>query len=160
MAPQNMIIKWMRSLFSDVRSAIVSTIVGVLVTGTGSIYLFYKNLWHSLMSTMLSQTPLWATISLVLVALVYTYLKTEKSNQSTTAPPVLNLKGYDYVEDPGYYVHNVTKAKYCGNCIDKHDRLHRLSFDYKKGLICRPCGNSYVSPSDYKSTWKQETIDT
>lgn len=52
-----------------------------------------------------------------------------------------NLDDYDYIEDPGYYVHKRTKDKYCGNCIDKHDKLHRLSFHAQKGLICRPCGN-------------------
>jgi hypothetical protein len=68
-----------------------------------------------------------------------------------------NLTEYNYIENPGYYVHKKTKYKYCGNCIDKHNKLHRLSFDPKRGLICRPCGNSYVSPQDYQSAWKQAT---
>jgi hypothetical protein len=67
------------------------------------------------------------------------------------------LTDYDYIEDPGFYVHKRTKEKYCGNCIDKHGKLHHLSFHGEKGLICRPCGNSYVSPHDYQSAWKQAT---
>ncbi len=70
-----------------------------------------------------------------------------------------NINDYDYIEDPGFYVHKKTKDKYCGNCIDKHDKLHRLSFDSKRGLICRPCGNLYISPQDYESAWKQTTQD-
>ncbi len=62
-----------------------------------------------------------------------------------------NLKDYDYIENPGYYVHKTTKDKYCGNCIDKHDKLYRLSMHPGKGLMCRPCGNIYVplKPSSY-----------
>jgi hypothetical protein len=62
----------------------------------------------------------------------------------------IKLTDYDYIEDPGFYIHKKTKEKYCGNCIDKHGKLHRLSFHAQKGLICRPCGNSYVSPQDYR----------
>ena len=68
-----------------------------------------------------------------------------------------NLDDYEYIEDPGFYIHKKTKGKYCGNCVDKHDKLHRLSFDAQKGLICRPCGNIYISPQDYQSAWKQAT---
>jgi len=68
-----------------------------------------------------------------------------------------NLDDYEYIEDPGFYIHKKTKDKYCGNCVDKHDKLHRLSFHAQKGLICRPCGNIYVSPEDYQSAWKQAT---
>lgn len=54
-----------------------------------------------------------------------------------------DLKDYDYIEDPGYYVHKTTNDKYCGNCIDKHGKLHRLSIHPERGLMCRPCGNPY-----------------
>jgi hypothetical protein len=62
-----------------------------------------------------------------------------------------NLKDYDYIENPGYYVHKTTKDKYCGNCIDKHNKLHRLSMHPEKGLMCRPCQNIYLplKPASY-----------
>lgn len=111
---------------------------------------------------MLSQTPLWVTIVLVLLVLLvfaYCYLKTAKSNQSLKPPlSVLNLEEYDYIEDPGFYIHKVTKRKICGKCADQN-KLKNLSFHAEKGLICRRCGESYVSPYDYKSTLKQANIN-
>ena len=111
---------------------------------------------------MLSQTPLWVTIVLVLLVLLvfaYCYLKTAKSNPSLKPPlSVLNLEEYDYIEDPGFYIHKVTKRKICGKCADQN-KLKNLSFHAEKGLICRRCGESYVSPYDYKSTLKQANIN-
>jgi hypothetical protein len=65
-----------------------------------------------------------------------------------------NLKDYDYIENPGYYVHKTTKEKYCGNCIDKHDKLYHLSIHPEKGLMCRPCNNVYVplKPSSFSKS--------
>ncbi len=85
----NMIVKWIKRIFSDTHSAIVSLIVVFLLTGTGSIYLFCKNLWNWLGTTLLSPTPLWVTtVSVLLVLLVSAYLhvKTAKSNQPSALP--------------------------------------------------------------------------
>ena len=141
-----MIIKWIKKLFSDTHSAIISTFVVALLAGTGSTYLFYKNLWNFLKTTMLLQTPVWVTtVSILLVLLVFEYcrIKIAKLNQSSLPPISLDLNDYDYIENPGYYVHKQTKDKYCGNCIDKHNKLYRLSIDKQQGLMCRPCGNTY-----------------
>ena len=94
------------------------------------------------------------TITLFLLSIGLTASLISLSRKLRSKP---NLDDYDYIEDPGFYIHKKTKDKYCGNCIDKHDKLHRLSFDAQRGLICRPCGNSYISPQDYQSAWKQAT---
>lgn len=60
-------------------SAIVGIIVAALFLSIGSIYLFAKNLWTELLKTMQLPTPLWATIILVFVVLVYIYLKATKT---------------------------------------------------------------------------------
>lgn len=64
---------------------------------------------------------------------------------------------YDYIEDPGIYVHKKNNARYCGKCFEDQ-KLKRLSFHDEKGLICRQCGESYVAPYDYVSSWKQATL--
>ena len=95
-------------------------------------------------------TPILAKIAstLLLLSLGLTASLIVLSRKFHTKP---NLKDYDYIEDPGYYVHKMTKDKYCGNCIDKHDKLYRLSMHPEKGLICRPCQNIYIplKPSSY-----------
>ncbi len=67
------------------------------------------------------------------------------------------IKDYDYIEDPGIYIHKKSKNRYCGKCFDR-DKLYRLSFDNSKGLICRQCGEPFVTPYDYESAWKQANI--
>lgn len=131
-----MIRKWLKSLFSDMQSAIVSIVVAALLTGTGSIYLFYRNLWNSLMSHMLLQTPLWATITLVLVVLAYTYLKIRKI-QIPLNPPTIQEELHEAF---GVYWNNLYKLRclkckwplkcaskafdssifFCSNCNNKH----------------------------------------
>ena len=47
----------------------------------------------------------------------------------------IKLDDYDYIEDPGIYVHTKTNARYCGKCFEDQ-KLKRLSFHDEKGLIC------------------------
>ncbi len=70
----------------------------------------------------------------------------------------IKFDDYDYMEDPGIYIHKKTKARYCGKCIEEQ-KLRRLSFHDQKGLICRQCGESYVAPYDFVSSWKQASLE-
>ncbi len=74
---------YLKKVFSDLHSAIVGIIVSAIILSVGGVYLFYKNLWISLKTTIQSPTPLWATIILVFAVLVYIYLKTSKTHSST-----------------------------------------------------------------------------
>ena len=94
--------------------------------------------------------PILAKITLTLLLLsVGLFASLIALSRKVHAKP--NLKDYDYIEDPGYYVHKTTKEKYCGNCIDKHDKLHRLSIHPEYGLMCRPCGNPYSKKQTIKN---------
>ncbi len=106
---RNALIKWLKKIFSDIHSALIAIIVLGLISGTGIIYRFYKNLWFSIKSTILSPTPLWATIILVFVVLVYIYLKTKKTD-SSSAPnykieyfPIENLKWKTKIYDDEHF---------------------------------------------------------
>jgi len=120
-----------------------SAIVLSLVTGTGSIYLFYKNLWNWLETTLISQTPLWVTTVLVLLVLLvfaYFYVKTakilSKLNQAgqSTEPPLKTI-----------FHNNLRRltdgsGPYCPVCCDSdHKFIHMLtnSMGHLECPICK-----------------------
>lgn len=73
-------------LISDMRQAIIGIILGALILSVGGIYLFAKNVWHWLQTTMQLSVPLWVTILLVLLSWLYTYLKFGKSRSFNNKP--------------------------------------------------------------------------
>jgi hypothetical protein len=82
----------------------------------GGIYHIYAILWTYLKICVQLPVPLWGVLALVLVPMVYTYIKIGKLNQSFKTPPSelnkkLKLEDYNYIEDPGYYIHKETKEK-------------------------------------------------
>lgn len=83
---KKIIIGYIKKLFSDVHSAIVGSIITVILLSIGGIYLFTKNLWTVLLNTIQLPTPLWVTIVLVFVVSGYVYLKQHKKIQSFTSP--------------------------------------------------------------------------
>lgn len=72
-----LLIRWIKEhiikLFSDAHSGIIGTIVSLV--SIGSIYTFCRYFANASLSILKSPTPLWVTILLVLVVLLYTYLK-------------------------------------------------------------------------------------
>ena len=79
---------WLKKLFSDSHSSIVSIIVVALFAGSTGIYLFFDKLWHAIINTMQSPTPLWATTALGLLLGVYIYLKSRQFRKSQEPPNV------------------------------------------------------------------------
>lgn len=77
---RNLVITYIKTLFSDSHAAIISLIVIGIIAGGGSIYIFFENLWIVLINTILSPTPLWITIVLVLALYVLFYTKTHKTH--------------------------------------------------------------------------------
>jgi hypothetical protein len=65
---------YLKKLFSDLHSAILSILIGAIVLGVGGIWAFSKRLWFQLKSVMLLPTPLWVTGILFLLILVFIYL--------------------------------------------------------------------------------------
>ena len=134
-----LIIKWIKKIFSDTHNAIVSIVVVALVTGTGSIYLFCNNLWRTLSTTMQQYTLLWAAGVLVLVVLVYIYLKTGQTNHNHTSklisPTPLKLPEFKFIDPPGYYTHPKYSYPLCPSCLIKRNLTSPVSNGY-----CTVCG--------------------
>jgi predicted RNA-binding Zn-ribbon protein involved in translation (DUF1610 family) len=79
---------YLKKVFSDLHSAILSTIVAALILGVGGIWIFSKKLWILLKATMVLPTPLWVTtIFLALFVLVYIYLRSKISIPLSTPDP-------------------------------------------------------------------------
>ena len=77
---KNLFKVYLKKAFSDFHSAIVCIIVCALILSVGGIWVFSKNLWILLKTTMLLPTPLWVTaIFLALFVMAYFYLKNKKS---------------------------------------------------------------------------------
>ncbi len=164
-----MLIKWLKKIISDVRTAVVSIIV-LAIVGTVLNYLPYKNLWTFLKTTMPSPTPLWATTALVFVLLVYSYLKTEKLNQSfKSLPPksrnTTNFKEmYELVKiGEGVHVFSL-KTEYESSSMPSHYICPTCYNDNKESIlvaeytspkeskyVCPKCHNYFVTNTDIRN---------
>jgi len=77
---KNLLKAYLRKLFSDLHSAILSILIGLLILSVGGIRIFAKNLWVRSKATMLLPTPLWVTaIILVLLILAHILLRKKTS---------------------------------------------------------------------------------
>ena len=120
---QKRIIEYIKKLVSDVHSAIVGAIVMAIILSIGSIYLFAKNLWTSIINTIQQPTPLWATTVLVFVVMGYIYLKKQIKIQSSSKLhdyktcyfTIGNYKWETKIYEGGYF--EVEKYPFC----IKHD---------------------------------------
>jgi len=106
---KNLVKAYFKKFFSDFHSAILGIILGTLILAFGGIWVFSKNLWVLLKTTMLLPTPLWVTtIFLALFVLVYIYLKNKTSIPLSTPDP-------DYREEFHVYWDKNFKMR-CLNC--------------------------------------------
>jgi hypothetical protein len=106
---KNLFKGYLKKVFSDLHSAILGIIVTALILAAGGIWIFSKNLWNLLKTTMLLPTPLWVTtIFLALFVLVYIYLKNKTSIPLSTPDP-------EYREEFHVYWDKNNKMR-CLNC--------------------------------------------
>ena len=106
---KNLFKVYLKKVFSDLHSAIVGIIVGALILGVGGIWVFSKNLWILLKTTMLLPTPLWVTaIFLGLFIMAYFYLKNKTSIPLSSPDP-------EYREEFHVYWDKNNKMR-CLNC--------------------------------------------
>ncbi len=73
------LIKLSKTILSDARKSIIGIILAALVAGTGGVLYLPKTLLHASIDMLKSQIPLWATILLVLLVSLYTYVRTARS---------------------------------------------------------------------------------
>ncbi len=135
-----------KKLFGDLHSAIISITVLALLSGSGIVYHFYKNLWLSLIDTIQSPTPLWATIVLVSLLGVYVYIRTSRFHSlSNTSKP----KYYKYCPDCDAGISAKKPENYC-QCGTKY--LEKCPSCSKKiirdsGCVCSFCGHVFEMSS-------------
>jgi hypothetical protein len=84
-SPQELAKAYLKKVLSDLHSHLVGLIVGAILLAIGSFVLFSENVWLYVKTTMQSPTPLWATI--VLVLLVVIYMKMKKTQPTLEALP-------------------------------------------------------------------------
>jgi hypothetical protein len=73
---------YFKKLFSDLHSAIVGIIIAAVLLSLGGIRIFYENLWAYLKAKSQLPTPIWVTLSFVIVVLAYIYLKDNRNHSS------------------------------------------------------------------------------
>lgn len=106
---KNLFKKYLKKVFSDLHSTIVSIIIGALILGVGGIWAFSRNLWNLLKTTMLLPTPSWViAILLFLFVMEYLYLKNKTSIPLSTPDP-------EYREEFHVYWDKNNKMR-CLNC--------------------------------------------
>lgn len=77
MSPQqNVLLRWLKRLLGVVHDKIVEIILmSALVAIGGFLYTFCDNVWCCVKHTMLLKTPLWATIAMAILVLLYLHIK-------------------------------------------------------------------------------------
>jgi len=83
---------YIKKLFADLHSAVVSVVVVAFFLGVGGIYLFAKNVWNPLINILQTPTPLWATIALVLLVALYIQTKIKLIAETSQLLPVKKIK--------------------------------------------------------------------
>ena len=133
MHPKELITKTLKAIGVDTRQAIIGVIVVSLVGGySGLLYLSKTALEISLLF-LNTQTPLWATISLIVLCCLYIYLQIVK------IPATLNQEGQSS---------GTTSIKYCECCpVNERQPLIRTGGTSKRSYyICPNTKQSYSIP--------------
>ncbi|PKN61359.1 MAG: hypothetical protein CVU57_29790 [Deltaproteobacteria bacterium HGW-Deltaproteobacteria-15] len=93
----------------------------------------------SLLSQKVTTGKILLTQCLIILALVASLITLHIQRRRT-----IQVDDYEYMVDPGVYMHKKTKEFYCGRCFDE-GKLRRLSFHQSENvLICRYCKESYM----------------
>ncbi|MBT3881576.1 MAG: hypothetical protein HOI47_32990 [Candidatus Scalindua sp.] len=145
---KNLLLIYLKNLFSDFHNAIIAIILVSLIAGGGSIYLFFESQWILLRNTILSPTPLWVTIALLLALYIWFSAKTKK----TLSYDLSSLKDYVFIEEKGL-LWKVSRATHKLNptplCL-KHQ--HEM-LELKDSYLC----SSY--PSASRKTVSKEAVN-
>jgi len=141
-----------KTLFSDVRTSIVSIAVVSIVAGSGGVLLFVESIRISLSNTMKSNMPVWATIALAVVVVVYIYLKTRSSHPPINPKPRIEFfttgkmkwKVAIYRED----WFEIDKTPFC----TKHDVqfIFGVNERYCPGYLEERCNNKLKESGHFK----------
>lgn len=122
---KQMLTKILKTIASDVRQAAVPGILFLLVGGTTGLLYFYQGALALSIQIANTAMPLWATIFLIALCCLYTYVKVVKirsklnqSGQASSSPPQVkfhaNILWLMDIDD---------KDPYCPTCYDSDQKL-------------------------------------
>lgn len=83
------LIKILKSILSDVRKTAIGLIVVGLIGGTSGLLYLSKTALSFSIAILNTTTPLWATILLVLICCLYTYLKIRLYKDTYKSPEII-----------------------------------------------------------------------
>lgn len=135
-----MLKQWIKKRFDDVQSAIVSLVVLALIAAFGTtIYFFSKNLMLFLIELLISPTPLWATILLVLLSCLLIYVINRRSPIYQKPPakgsPINNNVSDDLTDEDIEILRLVSINKLTGGVylsIDRDDIYRKTKLSSQK----------------------------
>src|SRR3990172_7924255 len=117
MHPKETLTKIMKLFFGDTRQAIISYIVLALIAMGGGLLALSKTALNFSIQLLSTPTPLWATISLVLLGCLYTYRKSQRAIALQPPTPIPNAKSIIRTEDVEYENLIWTAYKYADGSI-------------------------------------------
>ena len=144
--------RWLKKVASDSHAAIVSIIVtSIVALGIGGIYLFFENLWRTIIDILQSPTPLWVTIAVTLLLLIYVYVKSKSaaaSHSSISITKYFNIGKYKWkatIHDDWF---EVEKYPFC----KKHDLQFIFSTSGKRcpGTDTEKCDSILRESEEFK----------
>jgi len=147
-------LKKLLKLFSgDIRQAIVSYIVVSLILAGGGVMILTKTMRDLVIQIANIQSPIWATISLVLLSCLYTYLKVNQyyKKKFPSISPRQNFCLPDFFDYNGaswkiiYLPNQKIKVDFPSYCIQHHLQHIQEVHNY----ICPECGNDHIPVSPY-----------
>jgi len=159
MHPIAILLKLLKSIGIDTRSAIVSLIVAGFVVAGGGILSISKTALSYTALFLNIKMPLWATTALIVLCCLYTYVKATKiptkfnqADQASKNPPVIryfpigNYKWATTIYENGHF--DVDKYPFC----IKHDLRFIFSSDakYCPGTEKERCGNKLGKHDEFK----------
>ena len=131
---KNLLLAYLKKLFSDFHNAIIAIILVSIIAGGGSVYLFFESQWILLRNTILSSTPLWATIVLALVLYIWFSAKTKRNHSYELS----DLKDYVLIEEKGllWKIDKITRELNPIPLCPKHQ--HEM-IELKDSYLCFSC---------------------
>ena len=149
------LIKILKTIVSDVRQAVVPTILLSLAGGIAGLIFLWQKASSVAVQIAKIPTPLWATIALVLLCCVYIYLKsarlqlsapTSSKKPKTVYFPIGKYKWETKVYDDGSF--EVSKYPFCV----KHDLrfIFASHWKYCPGTENEKCDNSLSDNDEFK----------
>lgn len=125
----------------------IATTFSAIILSLGGILHLYQILWTFLKISFQLQPPLWAVLALVLVVLIYAYLKTEKLN--LLLHPQDKSSNYLFDNHLGISFHKKTKEPFCPSCLASNIEFPLQVYEH--GWLCnrKECHQFYSNP-DFK----------